>query len=1026
MNAWMGIIAAGVMAAGGAVAQSAGPADPVELALRAEDYARADTLTRQRIADSEREHGPESAPTLQAIDQRVELLLEGELYDLPETSALIERELALARRLNNEPSREAARARLHLARRGYARADYAAFRTSIAAAVAAARALPADDADRAEIDSLVGQGDYQVLDRQREGMQRAARALDVLRAAESTHARALLRALCGYGRMKRDVQDTTEAVRLLRECEQRAGALAGRDSAARGRALSLLGYALREAGEFAAGIDALTEGADLAARATPYNQSQHVRALMVLGANLEILGDLSRARTALEAAHSLQEKKPTLNPFEEATLLSNLATHYYYSGDLPRALAFDERALPLFERVLGPNASTVRMARVNHAALLQENGRLDAAADIYAREIVAYEAAPTPGDGLLLSYANLAEVRLRQGRFVDSEGLYERFLRRLGAGRDLTETTPAGALAGVAAARWGQKRYAAAFAAVRRAQASSMRARQAALDELSERQMLSLASMNRDFGALALAIAADSGDAALIEQAWQWIVEADGAVTHRATLRLADANSRRNGADDDAWREWRAASEALSAARVVAAKRPSAGAISALDRAQNRVERSERRIAALDTQGARALSAELGSLGRVHAELAPDTALVRYVELDVAGPRSYRNDRRGDDGELLALVGEPGEPVRAVALGPSSEIVRRVQRWYALASLRDADAASTLAAGKALYAGLIAPLQLAARTGRVHVIPSAALHRLNFAALVAEDDRYLAETGPIFHLLNHEREFLLPRADVRTSGLLLAGAAASDDALASADGLAPAMRKACPGIGPDQLGPLPGAASEIAALRELAQGRAGAIDVLSGAAATEAAVRTAMPGRSMIHLATHAFAFGDRCTDGDARRSITLDAAPFGGEPAGLTDLSALAFLPRPTSEAGDDGLLTSEEVATLNLSSADWVVLSACETALGKTQAGEGVFGLRRAFRLAGARTVVMSLWKVEDEATAEFMRALYAARLIEGRDTPGAMQAAMRATLDARRRRGQSAHPLYWAGFVAAGAWR
>lgn len=1027
MSAWIGIVVFAATVAGIAPLR-AEPIDAIELALRAEDYTRADLLTRQSIAESEREHGIESLQLLQAIDRRVELLLESEQHELPEAAELIRQERALARKLAGEATRETARARMREAQRDFQRANYAAFGIAIAAAMAASRDFPAADPDRAEIELLAGQGDYQVLDRQREGMQRAARALDMLRTAQATRPRSFVRALCIYGRMKRDVQETEESVQLLRECEQRARELFGADSGARSGALSLLGYALRETGEYAAGIDMLNEAVDIAARKQPYNQSLHTRALVVLSLNLEILGDLTRAGKALETANSLQEGRPTLNAYEHALLLGNLATHYYYVGDLQRALDYDKRALPLFERVLGANAPRARIARINHAALLQEIGQLDVAADIYVKEIATHEAAHQPGDGPLLSYANLAEIRLRQRRYAESELWYERFLRRFGEGRDFAETTPSGALAGIAAARWGQARHAAAFEALQRAQKSSMRVRRAALGELSERQMLSLSGMNSDYGTLAVAIAADSRDPILIEQAWQLVLEADGALTHHAALRLAEANTRRAGVDNAAWAEWRAASGILSSARVAATKTPSKEAIAALDRVQNRVDRAERRIAATDARAGRTLSAEFNDLAGVRTGLAPDTALLRFVEIDVAKPESYRNDHRGEDSELLALVAEHGRRARAVSLGPTREIGERVERWYALAARDDGDPQQTIAAGLDLRNALIAPLTLDARVARVLLVPSASLHRLNFAALVGEDGRYLAEIGPSFHLLNHEREMLLPRADAKASGLLLAGAAANDDEPAPKNEFGRVMRKACPGLGADSLGPLPGAASELAMLGELAQNRVGKIALVSGADATETAVRNAMPGNSIIHLATHAFAFGDHCASGDALRSIALDLPPADGKPmdlSNLPNLSALAFLPGSGAVA-DDGLLTSEEIATLNLSAADWVVLSACETALGKVQGGEGVFGLRRAFRLAGARAVVMSLWKVEDRATAEFMRELYKARLIDGKDTPDSMQAAMRATLVARRERGESTHPLYWAGFVAAGAWR
>jgi CHAT domain-containing protein len=121
----------------------------------------------------------------------------------------------------------------------------------------------------------------------------------------------------------------------------------------------------------------------------------------------------------------------------------------------------------------------------------------------------------------------------------------------------------------------------------------------------------------------------------------------------------------------------------------------------------------------------------------------------------------------------------------------------------------------------------------------------------------------------------------------------------------------------------------------------------------------------------------------------------------------------------------GDDGVLTAEEIAGLDLRSAGWAVLSACETGVGDVQSGEGVLGLRRAFQVAGARTVIMSLWAVEDDSAREWMHALYAARL-GGSETPEAVREASRDVLQQRRAGGLDTHPFHWGGFVAAGDWR
>ena len=103
----------------------------------------------------------------------------------------------------------------------------------------------------------------------------------------------------------------------------------------------------------------------------------------------------------------------------------------------------------------------------------------------------------------------------------------------------------------------------------------------------------------------------------------------------------------------------------------------------------------------------------------------------------------------------------------------------------------------------------------------------------------------------------------------------------------------------------------------------------------------------------------------------------------------------------REASGGFEDGFLTAEEIEELDLSRARLVVLSACDTGLGEERVGEGLLGLRRAFGIAGARSVVASLWKVGDLSTTEWMKAFYASWLPGRSSVPQSVQAASRAVL-------------------------
>jgi CHAT domain-containing protein len=121
---------------------------------------------------------------------------------------------------------------------------------------------------------------------------------------------------------------------------------------------------------------------------------------------------------------------------------------------------------------------------------------------------------------------------------------------------------------------------------------------------------------------------------------------------------------------------------------------------------------------------------------------------------------------------------------------------------------------------------------------------------------------------------------------------------------------------------------------------------------------------------------------------------------------------------PRGTPQ---DGFLGLEDVYNLNLS-ADLVVLSACETGLGKEIQGEGLLGLTRGFMYAGASRVVASLWSVNDAATAELMRHFYKAMEQDGLRPAAALRWAQMEIREQER----WSQPYYWAGFVIQGEWR
>ena len=171
----------------------------------------------------------------------------------------------------------------------------------------------------------------------------------------------------------------------------------------------------------------------------------------------------------------------------------------------------------------------------------------------------------------------------------------------------------------------------------------------------------------------------------------------------------------------------------------------------------------------------------------------------------------------------------------------------------------------------------------------------------------------------------------------------------------------------------------------------------------------------------IIHLATHGFFFkNEEAKVKPFFRMMSMDQER--PRPDNSLRRSGLAFAGAQKAWDGeeipkgiDDGVMLAQEIASMDLAGTDLVVLSACETGLGEINR-EGVFGLQRAFKKSGVQTLVMSLWKVHDEATALFMRTFYD-NLLSGKSKRDSFAAAQMAL---RKHRDYGKDPAYWAAFV------
>lgn len=355
------------------------------------------------------------------------------------------------------------------------------------------------------------------------------------------------------------------------------------------------------------------------------------------------------------------------------------------------------------------------------------------------------------------------------------------------------------------------------------------------------------------------------------------------------------------------------------------------------------------------------------------------------------------------------FIVEPNCRITRLTLDNAAELDAEVEHWRTLlASGAQTSARASFAA--TIVGDAIWPVLADHARGRraVWFVPDGALSALPWAALPIGHGKLLVE--------DHE-SLVLPRADVLTVREEPSG-----------DGL---LTVSSVDYGPTDHPPAPCLDETWRPLSASADEAEGVVAVwkrkrrrepvlsLSATDASEHAVREAAPGNRVLHLATHGFFADDLCS------SSAGDPRGVGVNPMLLSGVVlANANVPRDPL-ADDDGFLTAEEVAGIDLRGVELALLSACETGRGALRAGEGVIGLQRAFTIAGAKSVVMSLWSVPDTATAVLMQDVVRQNL-RGRSPATALRAAQLKALREHRETHGTDGATRWAAWLVSGRGR
>jgi tetratricopeptide (TPR) repeat protein/CHAT domain-containing protein len=466
-----------------------------------------------------------------------------------------------------------------------------------------------------------------------------------------------------------------------------------------------------------------------------------------------------------------------------------------------------------------------------------------------------------------------------------------------------------------------------------------------------------------------------------------------------------------------------------------------------LEECNEQREQLERELAAEIPEMGREVWTRRASTDQLARALPRGSALVEFVRYYpysfLATPETEGTHWRSARYLVFILLAGKPDDVRLIDLGEADALETQAAtflRWVGnatprltsareLVSKRHGDRRAGEAVGDALRAALIDPLapSLGSRT-RLFLPPDGELSCLPFEVLPMPDERPLLDHYRVSYL-STGRDLLRFR---KASGVRARAAVV----IADPDFRLTAKPAAVPPVENERTGSLRGAADGLSFPRlpgTEQEGRkvSAALGVRPwmGARALEGRLREKRSPR-VLHLATHGFFLEQKedlpvissWADIDAifaTRAGRLSPSAMSNPllRSGLALAGAESWLRgKPLPPKAEDGILTAEDVSGLDLAGTALVVLSACETGLGAVEAGEGVFGLRRSFVLAGARALVMSLWKVPDEPTSQLMADFYR-RLSRGTGVVNALRGAQQAI------RKTFPVPSVWGAFICQG---
>jgi CHAT domain-containing protein/Tfp pilus assembly protein PilF len=742
----------------------------------------------------------------------------------------------------------------------------------------------------------------------------------------------------------------------------------------------------------------------------------YVSCLITLGNLRDDANDLDESEKIIRRAMAITEKIEETDSLNYGSLLNNLGELYRQKQDYVRAEDFLTRALSIGERVRGPESYYVATTLQDLGIVARERKDYETAEAYYKRALdlrTALLGPYHPDVAQLLN--NLAALYRATG---DNERSIQTHFRALKIWEEAFGPYQRGTLVSVGNIA---RTYAAIGdipnAIVFQRRVDAIIERQMALNLAigSERQKLAfvrgMAERTDRTISLHLIEAPKDQDAAVL--AATVVLQRKGRVLDAMTDTFVAVRQRvQSKADQELLDQLKGITGQLARLALNTADPPDPEDRQALNR--DLQARKEQLEAALSERSDEfRVRTQTVTLEAVQAALPADAALLEFMIFRPFDPRAERNAEAYGPPHYAAYVIRRNAPPFGWDLGPAANIGEAID--FLRQTLRDRTRRDFKFRARGVDELVMRPLRAAVGDAkRLLVSPDGDLNLVPFDALIDEQGQYLIERYAMDYLTSGRDLLRLQVARKNVSQPVIfadplfgeppAGSRHRGSSAAVADPATGRSVTSGASLANVYFAPLAASADEARAIKNLFPDSA----LFTGMKATKTTLQRVEAPR-MLHIASHGFFLQD---SGEARpSSVGVDNPLL---------RSGLALAGANLTSDSHSGILTALEASGLNLWGTKLVTLSGCDTGVGEIRNGEGVYGLRRAFVLAGTESVVMSLWPVSDAIARETMVSYYTG-LRAGLGRGDALRVAK---LEMLKRQGRE-HPFYWASFIQSGEW-